>query len=66
MAECTGASGVGERERDSSMNISSLSESIGAGTLLTSTPSMSICLNVKGQGLSHAVIDVADNGRFEI
>ena len=48
------------------MNISSLSESIGAGRLLMSTPSMSICLNVKGQGLSPAVIDVADNGRFEI
>lgn len=37
---------IGER-RGSSINLSLLSDSIRAGRLLTSTPSMSACLNVK-------------------
>lgn len=40
------------------MNISSLSKSIRAGRLLMSTPSILVCLDVKGQDLSPAVTEV--------
>lgn len=48
-----------ERDRGSSTNIASLSESIRAGKSLMPTPSsVSACLSVKDQGSSPAVADV--------
>lgn len=52
--------GVGEKERGSTINISSSSESIRAGRSLTSTlSSMPACLNVQGQHSESAVAAVA-------
>lgn len=61
MVRGTGDWHVGERGRGSSVNISSLSESLKAGRSLMSAPSsVSACLHVEGRGSLSAVADIAD------